>query len=104
MKKRKVLKSRNDISVKSNKYNIKKNNTIEIITPFIFLGMLVVKKMEISVFIDESNVECVDELNIITSTLVNGIETSSKMRVFCSYDKEDWIEIPGDMVEDMYSI
>jgi hypothetical protein len=104
MKKRKNVKSKSDIPAKSNKYKREKPNTIEIITPVMFLGMLVVEKMEISVFIDESNTECVDELNVTKSTLVNGIETSRRRRVFWSYDKDDWIEIPEDIVEDMYPI
>lgn len=102
MRKRKNIKSKTSISAKSNKPKREKPNAVEILIPSIFLGMMVVKKIDIAVFIDESKRESMDELNVLETTFVNGIKTSQKMRVFWSYDKEDWIEMDEEIVEDMY--
>lgn len=80
----------------------KKGRCIEMVEFAIICGVLLVKKVEVIVFADDSEENTLDEAHIITTFYVDGIETKKEVRVFYCFDREFWMEEPEEIVKEMY--
>lgn len=78
-------------------------NAVMSIDWLIIFGVLILKKTEVVLYLDESKEYTVDELHIITTFYVNGIESCVEARVFYGFNMEFWMEEESDeIVEDIY--